>query len=253
MALTEGTEEEKGKSNSNRSLEDLVLALQKQVAELQQKNNGQSLPAGFAGMSAEQFQKFMDAVTETKKKDLDYEEGIDEAQIPPEDFDEDGVRFCVPSTGYAMSCDRRKGKIVKLPWNKKVIFFEHEGTRKINQGKFHEVAPISSYRSHSKKEIEWIRQHSMYGVLIYENSNNVINANMVRIQKLSRVISVLKNYDYLDLMKRCKEYGVKQCDDVNELRFLIAQAMVDREMQQEGLRTSSILQAAAKESLVLDK
>lgn len=252
MALTEGTEQEAGKPKLSESLEDLVLRLQKQVLDLSNKQNEKQseTPANLNGMNKEQFQMFMDVMTESKRKDLDYELGIDEEQIPADDFNEEGVRFCVPSTGYVMSCDRRKGKIVRLPWSKKVIFFEHDGTRKIDQGKFSTVAPISSYRSHSKKEIQWIREHSMYGILIYENSNNVMNANMLKIQKLSRVISVLKNYDYIDLMKRCKEHSIEPSDDINELRFRIAHAMVDKELESENIRTTGMLETSAKELLL---
>lgn len=255
MALEEGTEQETGKNQSlDKGTQDLLLQLQKQVVELQNKlsDKPSELPSTFNGMNKEQFQMFMDVMTESKRKDLDYEMGVDEEQIPPEDWHEAGVNFCVPATGYVMSCDRRKGKIVRLPWAKKVIFFEHQGTRKIEQGKFSTVAPISVYTSNSKKEIQWIRDHSMYGILIYENSNDVMTADMHKIQKLSRIIGVLKNYEYLDLLKRAKEHNLQPSDDANELRFRIAHAMADRELESEGIRTATMLNVSEKEKLLTE-
>ena len=248
MALTEGTENnEKNKANN---LEELVLRLQKQIADMQSNQTQQAAPAGnFGGMNPEQFQKFMDAVTNTKKE-VNYEEGVYEEQIPVDDFHEEGVRFCVPSTGYVMSCDMRKGKIVKLPWNKKTIFFDHEATKKINQGKYKTIAPIASYRSHSKKEIQWIRDHSMYGVLIYESTNSAMNADMLKIQKLSRLIMVLKNVEFVDILKYCKNYNITPSDDANEMRFRIAHAMADRELASEGIMTKNMLETSSKEALV---
>jgi len=253
MALTEGTENNRNENPDKLSqLEELVRTLQKQVLD-NQKNNGnqpQAQQGNVGGLSTEQFQVFMDAVTNVKKKDLDFEEGVDESQIPIEDFVEDGVQFFVPATGYVMSCDRRKGKIVKLPWGKKTIFFEHEGTRKRGQGKFQELSTISKYTSNSAKEIEWIRNHSMYGVLIYENTNNAMNADMLKIQKLSRVISTLRSVEHIDLLKMCKSYNVPQSNDANVMRYQIAHEMVNRELEAEGLRTSTMLQISAKESLL---
>jgi len=252
MALTEGTEKNENPSNVTK-LEELVRTLQKQVMDMQQNNGNQpQIPQGtnVGGLSTEQFQVFMDAVTNVKKKDLDFEEGVDESMIPVDDFVEDGVQFFVPATGYVMSCDRRKGKIVKLPWNKKTIFFEHEGTRKRGQGKFQELSTISKYTSNSKKEIEWIREHSMYGVLIYENTNNAMNADMLKIQKLSRVIGTLRAVDHVNLLKMCKSYNVPQSNDANVMRYQIAHEMVNKELEAEGIRTSTMLQTSAKEALL---
>lgn len=248
MALTEGTEN--NESNKNSSLEELVLKLQKQVADMQSKGAQPSQPTNVGGLSAEQFQVFMDAVTNTKKKDLDFEEGVDETMVPVEDFFPDGVSFFVPATGYVMSCDRRKGKVVKLPWNKKTIFFEHEGSKIRGQGKYQELAVISRYTSYSTKEIEWIRNHSMYGVLIYENTNNAMNVDMLKIQRLSKVITTLRSVDHIDLLKMCKNYNVQQGNDANVMRFQIAHEMVDREMKAEGMRTNTMLSIASKEALL---
>ncbi len=252
MALSEGTENKNENPDKATQLEELVRTLQKQVLDMQ-KNNGtipQNTNTSIGGMSPEQFQVFMDSVTNIKKKDLDFEEGVDEAQIPVEDFDEVGVRFCVPATGYVMSCDRRKGKIVKLPWGKKTIFFEHEGTRKRGQGKYQELSTISSYRSHSKKEIEWVRNHSMYGVLIYESSNNAMNVDMLKIQRLSRAISVLRSVEHFDVVRMCKGYGIDISDDLNTMRYQIAHEQVRRELENEGMSTQRMLETSSKEALM---
>lgn len=255
MALEEGTEQETGKTQHlDQGTQDLLLTLQKQVAQLQNQLDGKpvELPATFNGMNKDQFQMFMDVMTESKRKELDYELGIDEEQIPKDDWNEAGVNFCVPSTGYTMSCDKRKGKIVRLPWNKKVIFFEHQGTRRIEQGKFSSVAPIAVYTSNSNKEIQWIRDHSMYGILIYENSTHAMTADMHKIQKLARIIGVLKNYEYYDLLKRAREHNLEISDDVNEMRFRIAHAMADKELESEGIRMTTMVNASEKEKLLTE-
>jgi len=137
-----------------------------------------------------------------------------------------------------------------LPWGKKTIFFEHEGTRKRGQGKYQELATISRYTSNSAKEIEWIRNHSMYGVLIYENTNNAMNADMLKNQKLSRVIGTLRAVDHIDLLKMCKSYGVAQSNDANVMRYQIAHETVRRELELEGIRMNTMLEISSKEALL---
>lgn len=252
MALTEGTENTNENKKEPSKIEELVLKLQQEIADLKLKQSGEPMPqqSTVGGLSADQFQVFMDAVTNTKKKDLDFEEGVDESQIPVDDFEENGVSFFVPSTGYVMSCDRRKGKIVKLPWGKKTIFFEHEGTKIRNQGKYQELSIISKYTSYSKKEIEWIRNHSMYGVLIYENTNTAMNADMMKVQRMSKVIGSLRAVDHIDLLKMCGAYNVPKSNDPNEMRFHIAHEMVNREFAADNVRTNTMLNIASKESLL---
>lgn len=233
---------------SNAELQKLVLKLSKQVEDLKQPN---SFPTS-QGMTADDVAKIVAAMR--GQQEIDYESGITTDQVPEDDFDEVGVRFCSPNLGYVVVDDIRKGHRVKLPFNKKYIFFEYQATKKTRNERGHIVTnPFSAYTSHSKKEIEWLRNYSGYGIFFYENSNDATNVDLSKITKLSRIMSVISNYELNDLNKRCKEHGVPLSDNVQQMRFELAYKMVEKEIDSEKDKTKNVLDENLKGRLLAGK
>jgi len=244
MSLESGSEENGTKAPQN--VDDLfkvIAELQNQVKSLQ--GNSIPQPAVTPGLSAEQFAQILKAVKE--KGDVDFDEGLEEQEIPIEDFDEVGVVFYTPCVGRILVDDKRKGRRVKLPYNKKFIFFEYEATRRMQQGKYEAIAPFSKYRSHSKKEIEWLRNHTDYRITFYESSTEAANADILMMKKLTRIMTTLVNYTLPDIIKRCKEYNVMPSDDPQIMRHHLAIAMAKKELESEGVVTEVIVKSNQKE------
>ena len=255
MALTEGTEQSSNQHNPQEDVLKLVAKLQKELQELKESKSEQpSTSVMPMGLTTEQFKSIIEAAKSNgTAKDLDYEDGIYEEQIPADDFHEEGVRFCAPFIGYCIADDVRRGQRIKLPFGKKTIFFDYAATRKVQQGKYEATAPFSVYRSHSKKEIEWLRAHTYYNVAFYESSNVAVHADLLKIQKLGRVMTLLKNLDFHDIIKRCREYGVQVSEDAPTMRMLLAQKMVDKEMELEGVTAKQKLESISKEAMILNQ
>lgn len=232
---------------SNDQLQDLVLKLSKQVEQL----SAQKATQTSGGLTAADVATIMSAVR--TQGDIDYTSGITTEQVPEDDYDEQGVRFCAPFSGYAIIDDIRKGHVVKLPYGKKSILFKYQSTRRYQQGKYEAISPFSTYTSHSKKEIEWLRASSKYGIYFYENSNSVASSDLRKIQKLSRVMTILSGFDTVDLIKRAKEYGVSYTEDPRDMRLELAHKMVESELESERERTKGVLDQNYKERLVVGK
>lgn len=226
----------------------VIGELQKQVQSLQV--NIPQPQVGAAGMSPEQFAQILKAV---KEKETDFDEGLAEEEIPIDDFVEEGVVFYSPCVGRFIVDDKRKGRRVKIPYNKKYIFFEYEATRRMQQGKYEAIAPFSKYKSHSNKEIEWLRNHTDYRITFYESSKEAANADILMMKKLTRIMTTLTNYDLPDIIKRCKEYNVMPSDDPQIMRHHLAIAMAKKELESEGIATQSILEENKKEKLIKEQ
>jgi len=235
---------------SNDQLQKLVLQLSQQVNELKNSNKPASFPVN-QGMSADDVAKIVGAMRD--QNDIDYESGITSEQVPVDDYDEKGVRFCAPFLGYVIIDDTRNGYRVRLPFGKKKVFFEYQATRKYQQGKFQAIAPFSAYTSHSKKEIEWMRAHSGYGIFFYESANDATNSDLRKIQELSKIMTVLTNYELHDLNKRAKEYGIDFSDNPQEMRVKIAYKMLEKKMGEEDDKTKSVLNESFKNALFAGK
>lgn len=247
MALTEGTENtEQNKNLTDAELRNMVTNLSKQVEDLK----AQKVNAGPV-FNADDIAKLIKASKESDKE-IDYAGGIQEEQIPVEDWDEKGVRFCAPFVGYCIVDDVRKGQRVRLPYNKEKIFFDYGATRRMSQGKYEGVAVYSAYTSHSKKEIAWLRNHRYYNIYFYESTTQAMNTDAMKAQRIGRIMSVLSNYEMDALLKRCKEYDVPMGEDAAIMRSHLAMKMMEREIAEEIESTKKQLSDAYKAQLLLE-
>jgi hypothetical protein len=244
MTLTKGDvpgEKEQKNNIANDELLSTIAKLQNDLKELKESGKVQQGP-----MNIDDIIKLAQAL-KGDNKTLDYESGIQQEEIPMDDFDPLGTTFCAPSAGYVITDDRRNGHIVKLPYNKNNIFFEYQGTRKQHQGKYQITASFCAYTSHSKKETEWLRKHSMYNILFYENSNAAASMDINKAQKLSRVMNSLRDFELPSLVKRAKEYNIPVSDDIYSMRVNIALKMVEKEIEDERSITAGRVETTLKE------
>jgi hypothetical protein len=229
-----------------------IKELVKQVKELTGKVQGMQMKSSSSGVSADVIAAAVEGVLKAKSQVENYEGGIQEEQIPADDYDPKGVRFCYPSAGYVLTDDIRQGRVVNLPYNKKVIFFECAAEKHIKQGKYNEIAYVSTYTSHSKKEIEWIRKHSLYGAVIFESANEAMNQKAILASKIAKIMEVVQNYTYPDLLKRCDEYGVTKSEDPAILRANLAYKMADKQADEDMNRTRTMLADNEAQKKVLE-
>lgn len=178
----------------------------------------------------------------------------DEEITPPEDdYQEEGVRFCAPAVGYVLVDDKRRGVRSVNPWNKKALIFRFASSRRVRQGKYEALSVYSVYTSHSKAEIEWIREHTLYGIWFFESSMEAINADAVKAMKLANIYSVLKEQDYNQLLKTARDYGVKHQEDVHVLRMNLAHAMADVQMRKEEEASQQRIREMTKEGMLVER
>ena len=238
MALKHSEENENTEKNSN---EELLKIIKKQAEDTQKlQEQLKEIQASRATLSSADVlaQALQSMASKQEKKELDYEAGIPEEDIPEDDFLEEGVRFCAPFVGYVISDDKRKGQRVVLPYGKKVIEFDYAATKVTQTGKHQNTHPISAYISRSKKEVEWLRKHSLYGTMFFETSTAAANADAVKATKLASIMTYLKDYEFHDLMARAKENGVPMNDDINVLKTNLAFKILENELkaQEEQVR-----------------
>lgn len=251
----------KGTENENQSFNEEQKNIgndqvAKILAEMQDKINKLEADKATAfqvpiGMDADAIAKIVAAAVNTRDKDLNYQAGIKQEDIPADDYLEEGVRFSAPTGGYVIVDDSRKGHRVLLPYNKDAIIFEHFATRKIQQGKYKITAPFCVYVSKSKKEIEWLRNHSLYNTMFYENATQALGVDVMKMQKLARIMTFVQTYSMHDLIQRCKEHGIAIGEDYQTMRSNLAWAMVEMEMRSEQSASERALADSAKASMLL--
>lgn len=248
MALEEGTEGQEKKNIPNEELYALVTKLSKEVESLREEKKAAIMNGPI--MSAEDIAKI---ITATKgEKDIDYQSGIREEEIPEEDYDEKGVRFCAPYVGYVLCDDKRKGHLVKLPYGKPFVFFEYGATRRVQQGKYEHLSVFSAYVSHSKKEIEWIRSHRHFGIHFYESSTQAMQTDAAKALRLGKIVRALESSDLSSIIKRCKEYGLEISEDPAITRSHLALRMMEKEVADDNAAAQKAAADMYKTKMLLE-
>lgn len=251
MALTEGEETPKNdiSSSDTKALLDLVKSMQGEIKTLKSQ---QLNPA--AGIKPEDIVKLMAqfSAESSRVKEKDYRSGIQEEDIPLEDFDEKGVTFCAPFLGYVIADDRRKGFRVLLPYNKETILFYYQGeTRRFSSGKEEVLSVFSTYTSQSKKEQEWLRNHTFFNTMFYESTQGAKSFDIIKAQKLSKLMTMISHFELPQLIARCKEYSIPINVDKEIMRPMLAMEMADRELKSEQNSVQKRLLEIEKEKELL--
>lgn len=254
MAIESG-EEKKGteiRSVSPDKMWEIMQEQQKQIQELLAK---QGQVAASSSLSIDDITKIIKATKDSSDGiDKNWEQGIDESQIPVDDYleREDWVIFFSPCGGTCIVDDRRKGQRVLLPYGKKVIWFQQTIADHIQKGKDMHLLVLSNYVCKSKKEAEWIRNHSLFGFKFFESIEQTIASDVVKMQRLSRIMSDVQQYSPHNLLQHAKSYNVPVGEDFNAIRYSLAQAMADAEEKREYTTTHQLLLNTEKNRLFED-
>lgn len=212
-------------------------------------------PGTGQGITADDIQRLIESNTNKAKKDLNYEEGIYEHEIPVEDYleEKDWVQFCVPKAGYTLSDDRRMGQIVKLPYGKRVIFFDYLLTNRSVQGKHTLTTPVATYVCKSKAERDWIRKHTFYDILIFESTSHAVSTDAEKALRFSRIFDVLKAQSAAQIFSEARKRDLPINENVDELRKSLAMKMVEVEFALEKQAHGDRATEAFKERSLLGR
>jgi hypothetical protein len=176
------------------------------------------------------------------KNDIEYNLG-------PDDYDEVGVLFTAPSTGIVIYDDIRRGVAMRTP-SRKELFFMYEGQVQSRDERGKAVLnTFSCYLSRSKAEQQWLREHTLYGILFAESGKKTLSMNSMRMQKMQAYMLGVSNLDNAALFARCKQAGLPVSKDVISMRF----ALAEKQLDDYEASTENAGQRAAKEKAEEEK
>lgn len=93
--------------------------------------------------------------------------------IKPEDYLKDAVSFFVRGRGFLLSTYQKEGQFMHPP-DDVPIYFEYYYTDPQRRGKFEDVMHYSSFTTHSKKQVEYIKNCPKFGLTIFEDVSKVV-------------------------------------------------------------------------------
>ena len=172
--------------------------------------------------------------------------------IDPEDILEGDkiVRFYAYKSNYVIVDDKRQGRAVRTPF-KNNIMFEHVGTKTTGVGKYKETEHSCVYNCKSKKEAEWLKDHSLYGVVFYASGGegHIMSVSSKKASKMASLMSGLKAQDRFAIVNMCKQHGIEMTEDANEMRIALANKLSEDADLQEKKTSENMV----KEMLMIKK
>lgn len=153
--------------------------------------------------------------------------------LDPEDFDEKGVTFTSYGNGYLIVDDVRKGHPVRTPYGR-VFKFRFNASRITQVGKTQEYSAFCTFKTNSKKEIEWLRSHTLYNVDFFEDAKVALSADAIAAQVAVRMSRIVNSLDQSQILRRAKEMNITIGGDLADIKQLMILQMTQEELKRQG-------------------
>lgn len=175
----------------------------------------------------------------------------DKEENPADDYLDTPATFFSYSSKFAVYGDKRYGKIVDTPNGKGIQFESHYRFNKKTGGRGTETVSISRAVIRSKKEAEWLRSHTQFGIKFFESIKTAVDADVFLAEKMVQVSNMVMNLGDMQVVQRAKQEGIEIIDpDISNVRQQLIKKIATNQIDRE----KSALQAKAKTlGLVEDK
>jgi len=176
--------------------------------------------------------EFAEAIVKAQKESDGVAFLRNERDIDKKDFLDVGITFSSYGTGFLLNGDKRMGVYVASPYNIP-FYFEYQATdRKRGNQKEETLNHFCSFTTHSKKEITWLKSHSLFNIEFWLTVNEAINADAVRVQAASKIMGTLTTQSQPTIIKRCRDEGIPIGNDVNVMRSQLANKLAGKVVQE---------------------
>ena len=156
---------------------------------------------------------------------------VDERDIDLEDMLDRPIRFFAHKAGYIIVDDTRKGQKQNNPLHKKAIIFEYVHTKRVWHGREQDIENLCIYECKSKKEAEWLRGHSQFGITFFDKLDAKMSQNAEFAVIAARYMRRVEDMDAHQIRKISQQEGVSTEMDIQEQRSALAIHYAQREMK----------------------
>lgn len=158
----------------------------------------------------------------------------------PDDYLPDAVIMWAPCMGKTIFDDKRLGQVAYPPyneqrangeWGPRAIRFYGRYQKKMpgaGSKKDYDVLTVSTAMIRSKKELQWLREHSKFGIEFFEDIRQLRSVNVAFLEALQQASAMLSNKALPQLLAIAGTLGIKAQQDPQEMRKLIAWEQAQR-------------------------
>lgn len=168
-------------------------------------------------------------------------------ELPKGDYLEDPVVFFAYSYYYSIFGDKRKGQLVSTPFNRPIKFkvlYRSQRRDRLNKGA--ETVTVSQAAISSKKEVEWLRQHSLYGIKFFESIKKVQNVDVTLAEKMVEINAMVSSMDDVHVVDRARKAEIEiDTPDISYLRQALTKKLAEQAIVADKEKLKDKLQDVA--------
>lgn len=228
------------------SLKDKVDAIEK---------SGVAAPAGTQDQLLSTLVERITGMNGPRTGQFEFDTQHSELDIDPEDIlsEEEAVTFVAHKVAYVIVDDKRNGRNVKAPIDK--IEFKYAHTKQVKNGKEVDLFNLCTYTCRSKKELEWLRSHSLFNVTFFDTVSTTLSEDVMKANKIAKHVIRLQSLGQQKLVNMAKGYGITVGSDftLENLRAEIAIKSAEKEMESERANSERMLRESKLESDLVER
>ncbi len=242
--------EEPKKENSGTMTPEMQESLLKQVAamaeklEILEKKNQESPSVGNNDSLIRELIKSQSQKSTLEQ--LDNTGYLDTDLIDKNDIlsDEEVVRFYAHVSTYVVVDDLRHGVPVRTPFGN-VIKFEYVASKTSGAGKNKEIEHSCVYKCKSKKEAQWLKEHTLYGVMFYSSGSDGMTIDGKKATRMALLMKNLMSLEKHQILSMCQQNGIEMMEKVSDMRMALANKLssdvLNREQEADEERVKEML------------
>jgi hypothetical protein len=162
------------------------------------------------------------------KKELDAD--LAYVQELQEDWLDNPVVFFAFSYQFSIHGDMRRGVETIPPQG--AIRFKPVIRTKRKRGKETQVISVSSVVVHSKEVVDYLRTHTQYGILFFENVESAMNVDATWAQKMVEAQTSISRLSDIQVISRSQQEGIPVTQSPEDMRRQLVEKMAKRSIEQ---------------------
>lgn len=163
------------------------------------------------------------------------------------------ITFTARNVLYVVASYRDYRGLERIPPHK-LIVFQYAASDVRKDGREETVKNFCQYTTNLKTEIDYLRDHPMYGIVFAENTNEVMDEDVLDTQFKVRAATQLSVATPENIFARAQEYNIPnfRTKSAEQLRMLLVNAMAKQYKKDKKALDDEIVKRRALGSMVMN-
>jgi len=191
------------------------------------------------------FNKFSSQINKLKTAEAQKELDADLAYVQDlqDDWLEQPVVFFAFSMNFSIHGDRKRG-VENLPPHGAIKFKPLVRTKR-KRSRDVQVISVSSIKVNSKTEVDYLRNHSQYGIAFFENMTSAMAVDSTWAQKMMEAQQSISRLSDMQVIARVQQEGLSVTNSPEAMRRQLVELTAERaKNQQDKLLYGSLKQSS---------